>query len=309
MLDPIELDSQIRLEAFARVKELTERYGTVTDAQLKRGFTYNGEQIHFYNKPRGIFKPKQTKYLLSIKTVFPRPGRRIWYDDQRQVLQQLYDSDEFVDYSFMGTDPSAPSNQWLLHAHEDRVPFIYFLGVSPGQYQAVYPAYVAGWDSVNLTVRVMFGQMVEREFEPPQSAVERKYVLRETKQRIHQATFRNAVISAYAGKCAISGLQELRLLDAAHISADSDLKLGQPIVQNGLPLSKIHHAAFDAHLIGLDADYNLHVAPKLLEQQDGPMLEALKNLRGQKLHLPTRKYDYPDPDRVAERFERFKATI
>lgn len=35
---------------------------------------------------------------------------------------------------------------------------------------------------------------------------------------------------------------------------------GQPIVRNGIPLSKIHHAAFDAHLIGIDPDYRLHVS-------------------------------------------------
>ena len=34
-------------------------------------------------------------------------------------------------------------------------------------------------------------------------------------------------------------------------------------VPNGLPLSKIHHAAFDAHLIGIDPDYRLHVSDRL----------------------------------------------
>jgi putative restriction endonuclease len=35
------------------------------------------------------------------------------------------------------------------------------------------------------------------------------------------------------------------LLDAAHIVADKDEQLGQPVVPNGIPLSKIHHAAFN----------------------------------------------------------------
>jgi hypothetical protein len=33
------------------------------------------------------------------------------------------------------------------------------------------------------------------------------------------------------------------LLDAARIVMDADEQLGQPIVSNGLPLTKIHHAA------------------------------------------------------------------
>ena len=97
------------------------------------------------------------------------------------------------------------------------------------------------------------------------------------------------------------------MLDAAHIVADKDEKLGQPVVSNGIPLSKIHHAAFDAHLIGIDPDYRLHVSVRLLGQKDGPMLEALKRLNGEAIHLPGRVKDYPDRDRLALRFERFKA--
>ena len=104
----------------------------------------------------------------------------------------------------------------------------------------------------------------------------------------------------------LSELPEQRLLDAAHIISDKNERLGQPIVPNGLPLSKIHHAAFDAHLIGIDPDYRLHVSDRLLDQNDGLMLEALKQIDGEALHLPNRVKDRPDRDRLAIRFERFK---
>jgi putative restriction endonuclease len=102
-------------------------------------------------------------------------------------------------------------------------------------------------------------------------------------------------------------LPEPMLLDAAHIVEDRNELLGQPIVRNGIPLSKIHHAAFDAHLIGIDPDYRLHVSERLLGQSDGPMLEAIKGLNGGVLRLPRRSQDCPDRDRLAFRFERFKA--
>jgi putative restriction endonuclease len=137
--------------------------------------------------------------------------------------------------------------------------------------------------------------------------VERRYALRAVKQRLHQASFREAVITAYNGRCALSGLPEPLLLDAAHIVADRDERLGQPVVPNGIPLSKIHHAAFDAHLIGIDPNYRLHVSKRLLMQRDGPMLEALKRLNGEAIYLPKRDKDRPDRDRLALRFERFKA--
>ena len=78
-------------------------------------------------------------------------------------------------------------------------------------------------------------------------------------------------------------------------------------VPNGIPLSKIHHAAFDAHLIGIDPDYRLHVSERLLGQKDGPMLEALKRLNSGTISLPTRVKDRPDRNRLSLRFEQFKA--
>jgi HNH endonuclease len=62
-----------------------------------------------------------------------------------------------------------------------------------------------------------------------------------------------------------SDLPEPRLLDAAHIFMDADEEAGQPVISNGLPLRKIHHAAFDAHLIGVDPDFRAHVSERLLD--------------------------------------------
>jgi putative restriction endonuclease len=135
----------------------------------------------------------------------------------------------------------------------------------------------------------------------------RRYALREVKARLHQASFRDAVLAAYDGRCAISKLPEPRLLDAAHIIVDQHEQLGQPIVSNGLPLTKIHHAAFDANLIGIDADFRIHVADRLLEIHDGPFLElGLKSIAGTQIVMPRRRADWPDRDRLAVRFAEFQ---
>ena len=70
------------------------------------------------------------------------------------------------------------------------------------------------------------------------------------------------MLAAYGGRCAISHLPEPRLLDAAHIVIDADEQLGQPIVSNGFALTKLHHAAFDAQLIGIDPDFRIHVSDR-----------------------------------------------
>lgn len=303
----IETDTPMRLGAFEHIRRLSEVHDHLTASELKPGFVFKGERIPLMNPQRGIFKPHQMRFLLSIKTVFPKLGAKVWYDDQRQVHRQIFEGDETIDYAFMGQDPDAADNRWLREAFENQIPIIYLLGIAPGRYQAMLPAFISGWDAKALKARVAFGVGDSDAFAPPENLIERRYALHAVKQRLHQASFREAVIAAYNGRCALSGLPEPLLLDAAHIIADKDELFGQPIVPNGIPLSKIHHAAFDAHLIGIDADYRLHVSERLLIQNDGPMLDALKRLDGETIHLPNRPRDRPDRDRLALRYERFKA--
>jgi putative restriction endonuclease len=208
----------------------------------------------------------------------------------------------------MGTDPSSADNRWLRDAMQEQIPIIYFLGTSPGHYQPIIPTFIVGWHPERLRVELAFGALVGASAHAaPPDVPERRYALREVKARLHQASFRDVVLSAYGGRCAISGLPEPRLLDAAHIVMDADEQLGQPVVSNGLPLTKIHHAAFDTHLIGIDPDFRIHVSERLLEIHDGPFLElGLKGIVAQVIQLPRRIEDRPDRDRLARRFEQYK---
>jgi putative restriction endonuclease len=72
----------------------------------------------------------------------------------------------------------------------------------------------------------------------------------------------------------------------------------------------MHHAAFDANLIGIDPDLRIHVTPALLLLNDGPMFEqGVKALVGRPVRLPARAEDRPDPNRLAVRFEQFRAAL
>jgi putative restriction endonuclease len=209
----------------------------------------------------------------------------------------------------MGTDPDAADNRWLREAREAEVPVLYFLGVAPQRYTLIWPTFIASWSATELKAQLAFGAPAGKATtltlptEP-----ERRYGLRLVRQRLHQAMFREAVLSAYGNRCAISRLPEPRLLDAAHIVADADENLGQPVVTNGLPLSKLHHAAFDANLIGIDPDYRIHIGEALLSMKDGPLFEqGIKALAGTTILLPERERDHPDRDRLAQRFALFSA--
>jgi putative restriction endonuclease len=140
------------------------------------------------------------------------------------------------------------------------------------------------------------------------SAAERRYATRQVRQRLHQRMFRARVVAAYRHRCVLTGLPVAGLVDAAHIGPDLDAELGQPDVRNGVAMSRLHHAAFDGNLIGIDSDYRVHVAPALREAHDGPLLDLLKGLDGQDLRsrLPTRRALWPGPQRLEARFQRFR---
>lgn len=138
-----------------------------------------------------------------------------------------------------------------------------------------------------------------------ESLIERRYAERTIKQRLHQPAFRARVISAYETRCAICQLRHGSLLDAAHITADSD-ETSSTSVTNGLSLCKIHHAAYDANIIGIDSSCKVHVSIKILNEVDGPMLlHGIQEMDQRELWVPRRNSEHPSAERLGKRFELF----
>jgi hypothetical protein len=165
-------DTRLRVAAFERVRALCEIHDHLTAQQLGEGFYVDGQRYPLVNPRRGIFKPAQMRFLLSINTVFPKTGNRVWYDDQRDVHRQIFDGDEMVDYAFMGENPDAADNRWLREAFENQIPTIYFLGIAPGRYQAILPAFIGGWDRVLRRAQITFGLPEEKSLAPPATEIE-----------------------------------------------------------------------------------------------------------------------------------------
>src|SRR5437899_3518293 len=102
--------------------------------------------------------------------------------------------------------PNSADNRWLLDAMQQQIPVIYFLGISPGHYQPINPTFIVGWHPERLRVQLAFGALVGASAQAvPPDAPERRYALREVKARLHQATFRDAMLAAYGGRCATRG--------------------------------------------------------------------------------------------------------
>ena len=145
----LDLDWQIRLAAFDALRRLSET-GVVSRAQMTEGFEFRGERIPFALKARGIWRPAEMKSpgaALSLTTATLRKGVTPRYDDQ-------IGGEGWFAYRYQGTDPRAWDNVAVRCAYELQRPVIYFYGVAPGMYEAIYPAYVVGDDPSALTFQV-----------------------------------------------------------------------------------------------------------------------------------------------------------
>lgn len=208
------------------------------------------------------------------------------------------------------TPPDSVRAEGFRRVETDRLPIIWFQAIGGQQYLPIFPLYVVGQDvdgSFVLSPDETFGRIPEE----PESALEvvmKKYVMAETKRRLHQPVFRAHVLRAYDRRCAVCALRHVELLDAAHIIPDSE-DLGVPAVHNGLALCKLHHSAYDAKLLGITPDAVVQIAPRILEEVDGPTLRhGLQGRHGQRLMvLPASRSEWPDPQALASRYDEFRA--
>ena len=299
-------DTRIRAAALRHIDALlaTSDNNELRAEQLSKPFDLDGESVYITNPRKGIFKPRQMNSLLSLKTVYPRGRGR--YQDQTEAYWALLTGVSGIKYAFMGKDPNADPNQWLLQAKKNRTPIIYFLGTPDQVYLVIRNAYITEWNPDELYVSISIGLPGEDSPRPPEDEDTRKYTTSEVLRRAHQSAFRHGLLRVYNGRCALTGMRERFLLDAAHIMPDKDPAYGQPVVQNGLLLLKTHHAAFDKNLIGITPDYEIRVSDRLLQQKDGPTLKALQGLHEDKLKLPRQKRFHPDRDRLAMRYAEFE---
>ena len=295
-------DDDVRSSCFASLAVLCAQFGEDVPyaGGLDRGFSFRGRRVPFLNRQQGIFRAavQRGPAALSIQTSANSP-----YAD--------HETPDGIVYAYRGADPQHRDNRALRAALELQVPIVYFVATRVGWYKPVLPCFVVEDDPATLSVLVqpgvMSGPLDEPEPKPIEDPVERRYVVRETNVRVHQARFRGRVLPAYRDQCAICRLKELRLLDAAHIVGDLEAG-GEPTVDNGISLCSIHHRAFDQNLVGIAPDYRVRIAPRLLDDDDGPMLELLQGFEAQPIIVPRPAALRPDRERLAARYERFLAT-
>jgi len=271
------------------------------DGMLSRGelgdFKYGGVSVRVIDSQGGIWNPgaswpleDKLRATISINTT--TAGK---YLDQ-EVSGGLWR----YDYQSGGT---AGKNTKMRKAMELQLPMLWFRQQENGRYVS-YRVFIIedfpekGFCFISPDLSLTHALRSE-------SLIERRYAERTIRQRLHQPAFRARVISAYETRCAICQLRHGSLLDAAHITADND-ESSSTSVTNGISLCKIHHAAYDANIIGIDSAYKVHVRTDILNEVDGPMLlHGIQEMDKRELWVPRRGAEQPNAERLGKRFELF----
>jgi putative restriction endonuclease len=274
------------------------------------------------SKPKGIYKPGNLTYALSIRINLDSP-----YADGVPVPTP--GGGWLLSYHQEGADPADRdtmfTNRGLMHCIADRVPVGVLRELVPAgrrsQYDVLGLALPVRWsdgyfffesldppaepvtDPVSDVLEATARAELEQETLPGGEGLDDDYdarlrVYRQIVARRGQPGFRAALLEAYQGRCAITGCDAPAALEAAHLrpyrGPDSN------DVTNGLLLRADIHTLLDLRLLALDPATRTIVISKLLA---GTQYEALTTRPPAD---PATASQRPDPDALTIIWQDFR---
>ena len=263
---------------------------------------------------KGIYKPQGWIYALSVRQVLNGP-----YPDREPLTRA--DGTWLYRYFQENPDPALRDEQFtnrsLMACQRDRVPVGVLLQVAPKpnvRYRVLGVALVARWDAGyfylegfsadnvahtgGLTTEVEAlihesglelsaeEQTFAEQLSSPNAALDaRRRVLAAIVRRQGQGGFRQQLLLAYEGRCAVTGCDVEAALEAAHIEPYQGPHSND--LTNGLLLRADVHTLFDLGYLAVDgATMTIHLAPHLMDS-------VYAFLAGVPLRLPAQGYARP----------------
>jgi hypothetical protein len=272
------------------------------------------------SKPKGIYKPKDLPYALSIRINLDSP-----YPDG--VPEPAPGGGWLLSYHQENADPAdrdkAFTNKGLMQCITDQIPVGVLRECAPLNHQSRYEvlglALPVRWsdgyfflqslnppaapvidpvsDILAATAASDVDRLAEEEGIPADDYDARLRTYRNIVARRGQPRFRAALLEAYGGKCAITGCDAAVALEAAHLrpyrGPDSNT------VSNGLLLRADIHTLLDLRLIAIDPQTRAIVVSKLLA---GTQYEPLS---ARTLADPAADWQRPSPEALARTWQDF----
>lgn len=265
---------------------------------------------------KGIYKPANSEYALSVKETLSGE-----YPDKEPIYRA--DGSWLYEYFQENPDPAKRDSEYtnvaLMNNMLDRVPVGVMIQTKPKpgvEYRIMGLAYVTGWDqgyfflesynaeksfkpSPAAEIEQIAQQLSQIEepagsYNPANTLDSRKRVISSIVQRRGQTKFREELIKAYCGKCAITGCDAIPALEAAHITPYKGDESNT--TTNGLLLRADIHTLWDLGMIAVNPDTGKVV---IADEISG----SYSNLEGITLAAPTSGFSYPSKEALQSHFE------
>jgi len=274
------------------------------------------------SKPKGIYKPGDLPYALSIKINLDSP-----YEDGVPVPTP--GGGWLLSYHQENADPAARdtmfTNRGLMRCIADRVPVGVLRERAPAgrrsQYDVLGLAMPVRWsdgrfffeslnpkavpviDPVSDVLEAMASAEVDQEAAADAGALDDDYdarlrIYRQIVSRRGQSGFRAALLEAYRRRCAVTGCDAAAALEGAHLRPYRGPESNT--VTNGLLLRADIHTLFDLRLLAPDPVTRTIVVSKLLA---GTQYEALSTLQ---LADPVAAWQRPNQEVLEIIWQRFR---
>lgn len=270
------------------------------------------------SRDAGIYIPSATrvtyprkKYALSIHS-----SGKAFYEDKKPI--SLADGTWIIDYAaYSGVDTVQGYNQALMSCLEDGIPVGVFFKEAGG-YRVLGLAFIERYNSATrmFTLHGPVSSATEAAGsfvapgldELPKDELyaiqtlddedERRIVTIEQVRREQQGKFRELLLQAYDGACAITETDVPQVLQAAHINPYRGKK--SQIVTNGILLRADMHLLYDSHLVSVDPDT---LSLRLSDRLGDSKYAQYNNVT---LRMPTDPRCEPNRDLLAMHFEQFR---
>lgn len=165
--------------------------------------------------------------------------------------------------------------------------------------QATWDEFHADWETcIEDSQRLISEREHALSIRPPNREdipLEGKEKVESRKVRVNQRFFREAVLSAYGGKCCITGIDLKAVLIASHIKpwtqSNREEKLNP---RNGLCLNALHDRAFDRGLIAVNDDYTIAVSSLVSQSTNDAVRSMLLWYQSQEIETPSKFHPHPE---------------
>jgi putative restriction endonuclease len=182
-----------------------------------------------------------------------------------------------------------------------------FVIINNGNWRQVKRARVTDNDDVSRSFLIEFSEhqhlkiAIELDQVKFSAKTDRKLSIDQVVRVERDPRFKFQVIKRHAGKCVVTGLSVIEMLDGAHVVPVADGGSDDP--RNGLLLSASHHRAYDKHLWSIN--------PRTLEIETSPKGPSLKQMKFERTdvgHLQEAG-TLPHVDALEIRYEMFSRAI